>query len=166
MKRRAPKSVEELDRERAADLVFDKVFPTGSRIQDQILSILLVGFALAWVPRKDLESRLVERGVLPTTSNDVRRIQVQKALNALDSKLTRFNEDHGTSWGIERRKGKGLRLSQRHEREIPNESTLERRVQKLEERIAELEPSKDTQGLSQIAFLKRALALLLGSQKS
>ncbi len=155
-----------------SDLLTFAEFSTGSKIQDGVLNWLRES-SPQWAGRYNLHSTLIERRALPnTTSAEVARIQVQKALNALDKKLAQFNEDHGTSWTIERRKGKGLRLAQQYEQQIPNQSALERRIETLEnriaelqERIAELEPSEDTEGLSQIAFIKKALDLLRGSQK-
>jgi hypothetical protein len=95
-------------RKTVADALKD--FSTGSKIQDALIG-LLRGAAGRWLPRKDLVTRLVEAGALrQTTSSEVGRIQVQKALDALDKKLAQFNDEHGTSWAIERQKGKGLRL--------------------------------------------------------
>ena len=111
-------------RKDAADLRAFKDFSSGSKIQDAIMALLLRDSISGWLPRKDIVNRLVERGALrSTTSSEVARIQVQKALDALDKKLAQFNEDHGTSWTIERRKGKGLRLIEQHETSIASASS-------------------------------------------
>jgi hypothetical protein len=151
---------DQLPRMPLASLTGFEDFSTGSKIQDTLLRFLIDAMP-AWLERNNLQDRLVDAGAVPRNSSaEVGRTHIQKALNALDKKLAQLNEDQGTSWGIQRRRGKGLRLAERRGREIAT-STLEGRIKRVEELAAELDPSEDTYGLTQIAYLKRVVAFLV-----
>jgi type IV secretory pathway VirJ component len=127
--------------QRAAEIARLKEFSPNSKIQDGIFGRLRDATP-EWVQRKSIDRFLIQTGALPkTTSNEVARIQVQKALNALDKKLLRFNEDHGYSWKIERVTGKGLRLAQQLAKQIASPPTVEGRLERVEQILANLEPS-------------------------
>jgi hypothetical protein len=118
-----------------------KEFSSNSKIQDGIFNRLRDATP-EWVQRKSVDNSLIQTGALPkTTSGEVARIQVQKALNALDKKLKQFNEDNGTSWKIERVTGKGLRLAQQRDKQVGSPATIEGRLERVERIVAALEPS-------------------------